>query len=194
MFRLIGIVAAVMILFVACQATTEPEWSAAPTREMIPNRAISGEVNGELFEANAVFFQPSFGRWELVIAEGALERPTSITTEGRFVVITLPEAPQSGSVFTQAMQYGRGYFQVPKPDDPENMTSWNARNAFIVEITAWEEEAYDPDGMLFQAVGKAAGKVYVSYSGEGLEGFSNSFIAGSFDNGIIRYMGRPEKK
>jgi hypothetical protein len=165
------------------------EWTEAPTVEQIPAGDITGEASGEPFVVRSVFLEPGFKEWRLVLHEKELKKPTSIRPRGQFISIKLPEAPAAGKVWTREMKYGDGFFQVKKPDDPEKTTSWNAKNAWAIEITNWDVKPYDPKGSIFQEAGRASGRVAVCYKGGGK--FKNSWAAGTFKDAVVRYMGKP---
>lgn len=170
----------------------ELTWTDNPTVEMIPDTPVKGEANGAEFIAADIYFEPRFGDWRMVITDKKLPAPDSMSSGGQSINIDMPEEPQAGSIFTKSLEYGNGYFQINKRDNPEETTSWNADNAYAIEITHWEADEYDPDGELFQLAGKASGKVFVVYSGEGWEGFDNSWAAGTFTDVPVRYLGEPD--
>ncbi len=167
------------------------EWTESPTLDMIPHGPVRGMANGYEFTANTVFFEPRFGNWRLVLAENLLSSPLSPVPGGQSVNIDLPEEPEPGSVFIKEMAYGNGYFQINKKGS-EGTTSWNADNAYAVEITEWDVKGFDRELGAFQVAGKASGRVFVVYSGEDWEDFDNSWAAGSFTDVNVRYMGEPE--
>jgi|GEM_PF-2650485 len=168
------------------------KWTATPTLEQVPVGPIVGEAQGKPFAAKAVYFEPMFGKWRLVVHEGKLDTPTSISGDGQFVSVELPEDPTAGKKMVHPMGYGGGYFQINKPDDPKSRTSWNASNAWAVEITKWDVKPYDEKASMFQQGGTASGKVVVCYQGDAAPGkFQNAWVAGTFENVPVRYMGKP---
>lgn len=167
------------------------EMPAQLTLDMIPDSPIKGGANGVEFIAQAIYFEPLFGQWCMVISDTALSSPTGILTEGQSVHIYLSESLEAGMVYSKELSYGDGYFQIRKQND-SSTTSWNADNAYILMITKWEVGAYDPEGDLFQLAGKASGKLFIIYSGEGMDDFENSWIAGTFKDVPVRYMGEPD--
>ena len=173
-------------------AEVKLEWTAEPALELIPDAPIKGQANGAPFEGKTVYFEPLFGKWNMVISDGTLETPTGFLSNAQSINISLPEPPEAGKVISKEMNYGDGYFQITKKDNPEETTSWNSDNAFIVKFTEWEVQDYDLEGEMFQVAGKASGMVYVSYKGWDSGDFDNSFAAGTFKDAVIRYMGEPE--
>ncbi len=185
----------------AGSAATKPEPAAggagggafickdAPAVEKIPAGPVKGEANLKPFVAKAIYFEPGFKAWRMIVHENALSSPTGLVTGGQSINIDLPEDPAAGKKWTRPMKYGDGYFQIVKPDDPQNTTSWNASNAWAIEITKWEQKPYDPKGSVFQEAGKASGRIAVCYQGGG--SFKDSWAAGTFENVPIRYMGKP---
>jgi hypothetical protein len=165
------------------------EWTEAPAADKIPGGPVKMDANGEKLDAKAVYFEPGFKEWRMVIHSGALKKPTSIRPRGQFVSISLAEEPRAGKTIVKKMKYGNGYYQVKKTDDPEKTTSWNASNAYVIQITKWDVKPYDPKGRIFQSAGTASGKVAIVYKGSG--SFKNSFAAGTFKDVPVRYMGKP---
>ncbi len=173
-------------------AEVKLEWTAEPALELIPDAPIKGMANGTPFEGKTVYFEPMFGKWTMVISDGELSSPTGFVSDAQSININLPELPEAGKTIRKDMDYGDGYFQIRKKDDPESTTSWNSDNAFIVKFTKWEICEYNPEGDMFQVAGKASGMVFVSYKGWDTGEFDNSFAAGTFTDAVIRYMGEPE--
>ena len=167
-----------------------PGYTETPALDKIPEGTIKGMANGRPFEATGVYFEPSFGKWRLVIGDKPLEEPTDIVVGAQAVNMDIPEPPAAGKTWTRTMKYGDGYFQVKKTDDPENTTSWNADNAWVLELTKWDVQPYDENGSLFQQAGTASGKVYVAYKGS--MDIKDSWVAGTFTDVPVRYMGKPE--
>ncbi len=173
------------------EPVTTASWTDSPALEMIPDAPLQGEANGVEFLGKAVFFEPSFGKWQLTVADVVMDSPTGLVTEGQRIYISLPEVPESGQVFIREMEYGDGYFQIRQKDDPDSTTSWNTDNAYAIEITDWNVAEWDPDSDMFQQAGTASGRVFICFSGEGWDNFDNSWVAGTFTNVPVRYMGEP---
>ena len=161
----------------------------APTIESIAAGPVKGEASGKPFAVATVYFEPGLSKWRLVLHEGKFDKPTAISVKGQSINIDLPEPPAAGKKWTRELKYGDGYFQINKKDDPSSSTSWNATNAWAIEITKWETKPWDPKGSPFQVAGKASGKVSVCYKGSG--DFTDSWAAGTFEDAPIRYMGQP---
>jgi len=182
-------------------APTEPESPAAPasfaytetpTVADIPARPVHGNANGREIQINAVVFQPRFNSWSLALSTAELPGPTRILPGGSEAV-NLTDLPQEMAVGTYTHpidEMGGGYFQIQQPDDPERTTSWNTNLAYVLEITEWDVSEYDPEGSLFQEAGTASGKVVAVFRGSG-DRFQNSWVAGTFEDAVVRYMGRP---
>ncbi|HOO76741.1 MAG TPA: hypothetical protein PK636_00550 [bacterium] len=167
------------------------EWSFAlrPTAKMIPDGPVTGMANGRSFAVKTVIFQPFFDNWNLGLYAAEAADPLDIVGEGEYISVELPRDIEAGRTYTHPMEYGDGYFQIQSPDSPSETTSWNAENAWVLEITSWDVRPYDPEGDLFQTAGTASGRIYVSYKGSG--DFKNSGAAGTFENAVVRYMGDP---
>jgi hypothetical protein len=166
-------------------------WTEAPTLETIPLVPAAGMANGKPMGVAAVVFEPGTTAWKLVLADKALEGPTGLITSGQSVNIDLPEAPAAGKNWTRKMEYGAGYFQINNdPANAEATTSWNADNAWVLEVTKWDVKPWDANGPLFQEAGKASGKISVCYKGDPT-GIQSSWIAGTFTDAVVRYMGKP---
>lgn len=157
---------------------------------MIPAGPVVGSANGRPFVVKAVYFQPVFGKWNLILHEQELPKPTAIRPNGQYITIKLGDAIKAGAKLIKPMKYGDGYFQIKKPDDATKTTSWNAKNAYAVEITKWDVADYDKAKGLFQVAGTASGRVAIVY--QGYSDFKNSFAAGTFTDVPVRYMGKPQ--
>jgi hypothetical protein len=166
-------------------------WTETPALETIPQMPAAGMANGKPMGVAAVIFEPGTTAWKLVLADKPLDSPTGLITSGQSVNIDLTEAPIAGKSWTRKMEYGAGYFQINNdPANPEATTSWNASNAWVLEITKWEVKPWDAAGPLFQEAGKASGRIAVCYKGDPT-GIQSSWIAGTFTDAVVRYMGKP---
>ena len=165
-------------------------YSENPTLALIPPGPIKGEANGKPIEIKAVVFEPtSNGNWIVQLCEDPFADPTQVLWEGEYVYFELPESPAGNKIIAKPMEFGGGFFQIEKPDEPGEKTSWNAENAWVIEIIDWEAKPWDPEGDVFQTAGTASGRVAVCYQGYG--DFKDSWVAGNFDRAVIRYMGEP---
>ncbi len=126
------------------------------------------------------------------LSTGELERPTGFLPNGAETVniSDLPQELAAGTYTHSIEDSGGGYFQIQQRDDPESTTSWNTRLAYVLQITEWNGRAYDPEGSMFQEAGTASGKVVAVFRGSD-NGFQNSWVAGTFEDALVRYMGRP---
>lgn len=166
------------------------KYTEKPTLDKVPSGTISGQANGKAFEAKFVAFQPSYkGNWEMIIADKPFE-PADIIMDCQHIDIDLPEFPAAGKVMSKPMEYGKGIWQIQDTDDPTQTTSWNADNAWVIEITSWDVKPWDPDADMFQQAGTASGRIAVCYKGAS-GSFKNSWAAGTFTNAPVRYMGEP---
>jgi hypothetical protein len=166
-------------------------WTEAPTLETIPQVPAAGMANGKPMGVTAVVFEPGQGAWRLVLSDKTLDSPTGLITSGQSINMDLPEAPAAGKSWTRKMEYGAGYFQINNdPANPEATTSWNADNAWVLEVTKWDVKPWDEAGSLFQEAGKASGRIAVVYKGDPT-GIQSSWIAGTFTDAVVRYMGKP---
>ncbi|MCK9461070.1 MAG: hypothetical protein M0R80_15665 [Proteobacteria bacterium] len=166
-------------------------WTETPTLETIPAVPAAGIANGKPMGVASVVFEPGMSAWKLVLSDKALDGPTGLITSGQSVNIDLPEPPAAGKTFTRKMEYGAGYFQINNdPANPEATTSWNADNAWVIEITSWNVKDWDAAGPLFQEAGKASGRIAVCYKGDPAS-IQSSWIAGTFTDAVVRYMGKP---
>ena len=146
--------------------------------------------NGTRLEINSIVFQPRFDNWSMRISTAELEEPTDIITGDQAVHLT--KLPQEMGVGTYEMgidESGGGFFQIAQPDDPESTTSWNTSMAYVLEITEWTAGEYDPEARMFQEAGKASGRVVAVFRGSG--DFENSYAVGTFEDAVVRYMGKP---
>jgi hypothetical protein len=169
-----------------------PGYTENPTFEKIPNAPIKGIANGRPFEAQAVYFEPSFGKWSMMISDVPLNEPTGLIFDAQTFNINLPELPAPGKNYTRAMKYGDGFFQVQTSDKRGDTTSWNTDNAYVLEITKWDVNPYDEGGKIFQHAGSASGRIYIVYKGG--TNIKESWAAGTFTDAPVRFMGKPEMK
>ncbi len=202
------VLAASIVLAACCKSETEepeqaaapqpataapgPEsftWTDAPTLESIPSKPAQGEANGKPMKIETVVFEPSNDAWRLILSDKRFDSPTAIMMGGQSVNISLTEEPAAGRTMTRKAEYGGGYFQINKVDNPSETTSWNGTNSWVIQITKWEVKPYDPAGEMFQEAGKASGRVVVVYQA-GAD-FKNSWVAGTFEDATVRYMGKP---
>jgi hypothetical protein len=165
------------------------KFTESPKASDVPAEEITGDATGKRIDIKTVVIEPGFKEWKLVLSEKTLDKPTAFVSGGQSVNVNLPEEPAAGKKWTKAMKYGDGYFQIEKADTPGKFTSWNASNAYYIEITSWDVKPYDAKGSVFQEAGKASGKVYVAYKGSG--SFKDSGVAGTFKDAVVRYMGKP---
>ncbi|MBX3246709.1 MAG: hypothetical protein KF901_05945 [Myxococcales bacterium] len=174
-------------------APTTFEYTESLSVDAIPGFPAKGVANGREIAIQAVYFQPRFDEWGLTLSTEALDRPTAVGGSADAESVNLSGLPQELGVGTYTHtieQRGGGYFQIKKPDDPTRTTSWNTSTAYIVHITKWEVEPWNPEGSIFQDAGRASGKVVAVFRGNGND-FQNSWVAGTFEDAVVRYMGRP---
>lgn len=205
---------ALTLALAGCSEEEPPEMNASPTTEsaeppgpaapetfeyteelsadLIPDAPVTAQANGRPIEIRTVLFQPRFDEWGMTLSTAELDRPTAIL-DGMKEAINLTDLPQEMGVgtYTHAIdQSGGGYFQIQKIDEPERTTSWNTNTAYHLVITEWDAGEYDPEGGLFQQAGTASGKVVAVFRGR--EGsFADSWVAGTFEDAVVRYMGKP---
>ncbi len=178
-----------LLTVAALPATAQFTYSEKPSLEKVPAGTITGQANGKPFEAKFVAFQPSYtGNWEMIIADKPFE-PADIIMDCQHIDIDLPHAPAAGKVMSKPMEYGKGIWQIQSPDDPAETTSWNADNAWVLEITEWNVKPWDPNADMFQQAGTASGRIGICYKGSG--SFKNSWAGGTFKNASVRFMGEP---
>ncbi len=165
-------------------------YTESPSAGLIPVGPVRGQANGKTFEVKTVIFEPaSEGKWKVNFYEDKVEDPTAALIEGQHIYLDLPGTPAAGEAMKKPMEFGGGYFQINKPGQEGQTTSWNADNAWVLEITEWNQKPWDPEADFFQTAGTASGRVAVCYKGYG--NFKNSWAAGNFKDAVIRYMGEP---
>jgi hypothetical protein len=165
-------------------------WTETPAFNQIPTTPVSGMANGRPFAAAAVVIEPGTDSWRMIIRDQPLAQPTAVLTGGQSINLDIPGEPATGANWMRPMEYGGGYFQIGNdPQNPQSTTSWNADNAWALEITDWQVADYDSNGPMFQSAGVASGRVAVCYKGSG--SIQNSWVAGTFHNAVVRYMGQP---
>lgn len=167
------------------------EYTETPQLDDVPNTPVAGNANGREIEIQTVVFQPRFDSWSMTLSTAELDRPTGILP-GMAEAVNITDLPQelAAGTYTHAIdESGGGFFQIQKPDE-EGTTSWNTRMAYVLQITEWNGRPYDPEGSMFQEAGTASGKVVAVFRGNDRD-FANSWVAGTFDDAIVRYMGTP---
>ena len=70
------------------------------------------------------------------------------------------------------------------------MSSWNTAFAYVIEFSKVAVQPLDEKGKFPQVVGKASGRVYVSYEGWG--DYKPSALAGTFADIPVRYKEMPK--
>jgi hypothetical protein len=166
------------------------QWTETPAVNVIPEAPLGGMANGAPFFAQSVIFEPGMSSWKMIIRDQPLAAPTDIASGGQYISIDLPTPPSAGMTWMRPMAYGEGFFQVKNdPANPEQTTSWNADNAWAIEITSWQAADWISGGPVFQDAGRASGRIAVCYKGSA--SLQNSWVAGRFENAVIRYMGEP---
>jgi len=170
--------------------TPDFQWTETPAVNLIPDAPLAGMANGQPFTAQSVVFEPGADSWKMVIRDQPLVNPTDTVGDGQFITVNLPVPPTAGMTWMRPMSYGDGFFQVRYDQaNPDQTTSWNADNAWALEITGWQAADWNSSGPSAQYAGQASGRIAVCYKGSG--NMQNSWVAGRFENAIIRYMGEP---
>ena len=165
----------------AAEGAIEPlKWRDKPKLDHIPEGPVVGMGNDQEFRVKSVLIQPGFQGWTVAFHDKELPRPTGIISGSHHLDLHINVAqgePAVGKTYSQELTYGGGYWQVektPKPpkegEEPKGglpegptTTSWNAKNAYVLELTKWEVKPWDPEGPVFQDAGRASGRVIVMY-------------------------------
>ena len=105
------------------------------------------------------------------------------------IYISLPETPIEGGVIGRDMAYEGGYFQIKQSPSSEATTSWNTSFAYAIHIESWQIGPSTITSCGLPEVGRASGKVYVSYEGSELS-FKNFWVVGEFKDAAIIYCGK----
>jgi len=170
------------------------EYTEELSASLIPGFPVKASGDGREIAIRSVFFQPRFDAWGVSFSSAELSSPTAIQPGGDSETINLTDLPQAMAVgvYEQSIdEMGGGYFQIRQKEDPTRTTSWNTNLAYVLEITKWEVRPWDAEGSIFQDAGRASGRVVAVFRGrEG--GFANSWVAGTFEDAVVRYMGRPQ--
>src|SRR6187551_1663676 len=119
---------------------------------------LAGAARGHGFTPVAVrILQTHDGRWRLEIADRPFQQPTEGMPHGQYLMIDLESAPRNRARITKRIAAGGGYWQVC---DGLGTTSWNADNAYYLEITAWSVTPPPAELQPYQraAVGTASGR------------------------------------
>lgn len=166
------------------------EWTDEPSIEDAPDAPVRGVVNGRPFEPVAIFFEPRFGNWALVIANRALPEPHALLPFGTESA-NITDLPRDLAVGTRdkSMGPGGGFFQIRAGGD-DRTTSWNAPNAYALELTKWDLQPFDAEAEeVLQDGGTASGRVVLVY--DATASFGRAWVAGTFTDVPIRYRGPP---
>ncbi len=168
---------------VACRdaqpAPTDYTWAEAPNLRQVPSGPVHGNVRGRAFTPASIFFERRTTNGE---EEWAMLMSTETNigfpgVEHETLTIRFDRAPRRGRS-TRAMASGGGYWQACVG---LGTTSWNADNAYALEITRWQVSRCAPgEGGGPAHTGTASGRIIVAY--RGFEEGQNSWVAGTFTN------------
>jgi hypothetical protein len=167
-------------------------YTPKPTLEQIPVWPVRGLANGEPFHAHTLVFVPEFDQWRLQISDVAFDPLKGIAfarsdrPDLQTIDLVLPYEPTAGAVFEKQLSWGDGIFQIKASADAPGTTSWNSDKAWVIEIDTWQRTQLDVTRR--SVVGKASGRLYVSFKGSP-DGVQNSFVAGEFKDAPIIYFG-----
>lgn len=171
-------------------------YSETALDETIPALPIFGFANGLPFNAGTVVFrQDHKGVWHLEVSDHAFD-PVKGIADARFskkdiqtIYITLPTEPASAAKIGRDMEYDGGFFQIKKSPDSMDTTSWNTAFAYKIEIDQWEMGPSQVASCGRPSLGKASGKLFVSFKGSN-DSIQNSWISGQFKDAVILYCGK----
>ena len=167
-------------------------WTAAPSLANIPDQPVTGMLGDQPFDVASVLLEPGFHQWRLVCSATAPENPFDPLLEAQKLVVELTAEPRKGAMFQRSMDWGGGFWQVEDPLQPPQLTAWNGNNAWVVEFTSWQVKPYDTEGPTEQTAGTADGRLAVVY--QGAEGLKDAWVAGTFTDAPVRYLGPPPWK
>ena len=172
-------------------------YTESPNTETIASWTARGLVDGEPFYVKTIIFSPINSQWTLQILDEPIDVLKGIAM-ARFdhpalqiININLPQEPQAGDVLQKKLSFGGGHFQVKRSPDSQTTTSWNADNAWVLEIEKWDTKPWVEGGDTFQQVGTASGRLYVAYKGSEY-GLKDSWVSGTFEDAAIVYYGKPD--
>lgn len=160
-------------------APTDFTWTDVPNLRQLPDGPLHGNARGRAFTPANTFFErrsTSEGEeWTLVMStEPQIGMPG---VEHETLTVRFDRAPRRGRS-TRAIASGGGYWQVCVG---LGTTSWNADNAYALEITRWQSGRCTPGEAGAPArLGTASGRIIVAY--RGFEESQNSWVAGTFTN------------
>ncbi|MEM9195976.1 MAG: hypothetical protein AAGF12_42815 [Myxococcota bacterium] len=164
-------------------------WSEHPT---LPEGAepLRGVGNGKLFIPKAIYFEPRYDNWALVIGDERLPSTNAMLPIGaQHIDITDLPIELTAGQHEKSYGNGGGFWRIDVPPDGERTTCWNAPNAYILELDEWDIKPYDEDENMYQQAGTTSGRLVLVYGGGG--GFARSFAYGTFEDVPIRYRGPP---
>lgn len=172
-------------------------YSTTAATEKIPDLPIRGIANGLPFEAKTLTFRTDEkGNWKLEISDQSFDSKKGITMaridhpDVQTIYINLSETPANNKTLKQKMQYGGGMFQIKPKADSQSTTSWNTSLSYKIEITNWQKSESTHFSCGRPKVGKAAGRLYISFEGSEDKGkIKNSWISGAFKDATILYCG-----
>jgi hypothetical protein len=166
-------------------AAAEFEWTAEPTVDMIGSGTITGELNGEPFEAKSVRLEKADdGTFELTVSNKAVEGddPTAMVTEDDAWELTFTAEEGKTGEWTWAVEEDKDFekdhvyywYQQEGDEGPMSVNySWGA----ALQIDEWtlEEPAEDAD-TFSDILGNVRGKVALVMDDD-----EKSWVAGEFD-------------
>jgi hypothetical protein len=168
--------------------------------EVIPALPIKGVANNRVFVAKTIVFRHGLeGKWKLEISDYEFDALQGVAN-ARFekkdiqtIYINFDQEPVAGDKILREMAYGGGYFQLKKSSSSMDTTSWNTSIAYAIEITGWNKGASHPESWLAGTcsspdIGKASGKLYISFKGSDI-GYPNAWVSGAFNDVMIIYCG-----
>lgn len=163
--------------------------------EIIPALPIFGFANGQPINAGTVVFrQDHEGVWHLELSDHPFDPVKGIAfartskKDIQTIYITLPNVPATDMPMGREMEYGEGYFQIKKSPESQDTTSWNASFTYKIEVDEWEMGPAKVDSCGRPEIGKASGKLFISFKGSE-ERIKSSWVSGEFNNAAILYCG-----
>lgn len=185
------------------------KYTPKPLFDLIPAQPVVGRLNGQPWPVAAVVFEPKGDHWTMNFYDKALARPTGLARGTFPLTLDLSGLPGEGVKLERALSTGGSTWKLPAPPrsapkkspkkgkkaevvaapPPAGPSTWRTRSAYVLEFTTWQAAPFDAKKPAFQVAGKASGRIAVVY--EGRDGKQHAWVAGTFENALIRYMGQP---
>ena len=170
-----------------------PDWIASQDLSLMRRYSLNapaGFRNGVEFKPQGVWIERREAGWVLVLNEVALAYPEELILKGQRVEIPFEGEPNSQFQLQRTTEESKASWRIPAAPIQGKTKVWNTKSEYSVELLQWSVAPYDPKKGVFQAAGKATGRLMIQFiDQQGVQGW----IVGKFEDIMIRYMGDPNR-